>query len=193
MPRSRSSAASATKSLRYRANGCRPSSEVGTPIAAISPMGSRSLAAWICRTTVRRRQSCSNTTPIRRPLVLKRVSRSGNGCRRCGQRADQFNSLHEQLIAIWRKLRALSSASRLHFTAVADSQEDWGNLDYLRDTAMQAGWQTFSLPVERIGWNGTKFVDEFNRADRGAGQTLSVGMAGTRRLRAGVARERQCR
>ena len=45
---------------------------------------------------------------------------------------------------------------------MADSQEDWGNLDYLRDTAIQAGWQTFSLPVERIGWNGTKFVDEFN-------------------------------
>jgi glutathionylspermidine synthase len=76
--------------------------------------------------------------------------------------ADQFNSLHEQLIAAWQTLRTRSSASRLHFTAVADSQEDWGNLDYLRDTAMQAGWQTFSLPVERIGWNGSKFVDEFN-------------------------------
>lgn len=76
--------------------------------------------------------------------------------------SDQFNSLHEQLIAIWQKLRARSSAPRLHFAAVADSQEDWGNLDYLRDTAIQAGWQTFSLPVERIGWNGAKFVDEFN-------------------------------
>ncbi len=78
--------------------------------------------------------------------------------------ADQFNSLHEQLIAVWQKLRARSIASRVHFTAVADSQEDRGNLEYLRDTAIQAGWQTFSLPVERIGWNGTKFVDEFNLA-----------------------------
>jgi len=76
--------------------------------------------------------------------------------------SDQFNSLHEQLIAIWQKLRARSSASWLHFAAVGDSPEDWGNLDYLRDTAIQAGWQTFSLPVERIGWNGAKFVDEFN-------------------------------
>ena len=76
--------------------------------------------------------------------------------------SDQFNSLHEQLIAAWRKLRARSSASRLHFAAVADSQEDWGNLDYLRDTAIQAGWQTLALPIERIGWNGTTFVDEFN-------------------------------
>lgn len=76
--------------------------------------------------------------------------------------ADQFNSLHEKLIDAWRALRTASGETRMHFAAVADSQEDWGNLDYLRDTAMQAGWQTFGLPVERIGWNGTKFVDEFN-------------------------------
>ncbi|MGZ8993012.1 MAG: glutathionylspermidine synthase family protein [Burkholderiaceae bacterium] len=76
--------------------------------------------------------------------------------------ADQFNSLHEKLIDGWRALRASSGTTRLHFAAVADSQEDWGNIDYLRDTAIQAGWQTFALPVERIGWNGVNFVDEFN-------------------------------
>lgn len=76
--------------------------------------------------------------------------------------ADQFNSLHEKLIDAWRTLRAASEETRLHFAAVSESQEDWGNLDYLRDTAIQAGWQTFALPVERIGWNGTQFVDEFN-------------------------------
>ena len=76
--------------------------------------------------------------------------------------ADQFNSLHEKLTDAWRTLRTASGETRLHFAAVADSQEDWGNLDYLRDTALQAGWQTFALPVEQIGWNGTKFVDEFN-------------------------------
>ena len=76
--------------------------------------------------------------------------------------ADQFNSLHEKLIDAWRALRAASNETRLHFVAVSESQEDWGNLDYLRDTAIQAGWQTFALPVERIGWNGTQFVDEFN-------------------------------
>lgn len=76
--------------------------------------------------------------------------------------ADQFNSLHEQLIAAWKAMKVESSVSRLHFAAVADSSEDWGNLEYLRDTAMQAGWQTIALPVARIGWNGTRFVDEFN-------------------------------
>jgi len=83
---------------------------------------------------------------------------------------DQFNSLHEKLIEAWRALRELSrnpasnlaGEQRLHFVAVADSAEDWGNVEYLRDTAMQAGWKTFALPVERIGWNGATFVDEFN-------------------------------
>jgi glutathionylspermidine synthase len=76
--------------------------------------------------------------------------------------ADQFNSLHEKLVDAWRALRATSTDARLHFAAVADSAEDWGNTEYLRDTAIQAGWQTVALPVERIGWNGKAFVDEFN-------------------------------
>ncbi|MEP6610059.1 MAG: glutathionylspermidine synthase family protein [Burkholderiaceae bacterium] len=76
--------------------------------------------------------------------------------------ADQFNSLHEKLIDAWRRLKTISPDARLHFAAVGDSQEDWGNLEYLRDTALQSGWQTVALPVERIGWNGKQFVDEFN-------------------------------
>ena len=76
--------------------------------------------------------------------------------------ADQFNSIHERLIAAWQRLFAASGAPRLHFTAVGESEEDWGNLEYLRDTAIQAGWRTFALPIERIGSNGSTFVDEFN-------------------------------
>ena len=76
--------------------------------------------------------------------------------------ADQFNSIHERLIAAWQRLRASSGAQRLHFTAVGDNEEDWGNLEYLRDTAIQAGWTTFALAIERVGFNGNAFVDEFN-------------------------------
>ena len=76
--------------------------------------------------------------------------------------ADQFNSIHEKLIAAWQRLRQASNVKRLHFTAIADSEEDWGNVQYLRDTALQAGWTTFALAVERIGYNGLAFVDEFN-------------------------------
>jgi glutathionylspermidine synthase len=74
--------------------------------------------------------------------------------------ADQFNSIHEKLIDAWKRLRA-RGGERLHFATVADAEEDWGNLNYLRDTAVQAGWQTFALAIERIGYNGA-FVDEFN-------------------------------
>jgi len=76
--------------------------------------------------------------------------------------ADQFNSIHEKLIDAWRGLLARSAPQRLHFAAVAESEEDWGNVNYLRDTALQAGWQTFALPIEQIGHNGAAFVDEFN-------------------------------
>jgi len=76
--------------------------------------------------------------------------------------ADQFNSIHERLIDGWKRLRGASRAQRLHFAAVDASEEDWGNLEYLRDTAIQAGWPTVALAIERIGFNGSAFVDEFN-------------------------------
>jgi glutathionylspermidine synthase len=80
----------------------------------------------------------------------------------CRPEADQFNSIHEKLIVAWENLRARSAARLLHFAAVEGHAEDWGNVNYLRDTATQAGWSTIALPVERIGFNGRDFVDEFN-------------------------------
>jgi glutathionylspermidine synthase len=76
--------------------------------------------------------------------------------------ADQFNSIHEKLIAAWTRLKASTAGERLHFTAVSedDSVEDWGNLEYVRDTAMQAGWSTVSLPIDQIGHAGIDFVDQ---------------------------------
>lgn len=85
-----------------------------------------------------------------------------------GPQVDQFNSIHEKLIAAWQRLRARcgEGTARIHFAAVADSEEDWGNVEYLRDTAIQAGFATIALPVERIGVQpsvqGLRFVDEFN-------------------------------
>jgi len=76
--------------------------------------------------------------------------------------ADQFNSIHDRLIEAWRRFHAASRARRLHFAAAGAGGEDWGNLEYLRDTAVQAGWSTIALPVERIGLQGGTFVDEFN-------------------------------
>ena len=76
--------------------------------------------------------------------------------------ADQFNSLHEKLIANWRALAVTWSANTpVHFTCAGDSEEDCGNLDYLRDVATQAGVTTKFIAVEDIGWNDARgaFLD----------------------------------
>jgi glutathionylspermidine synthase len=66
--------------------------------------------------------------------------------------SDQFNSLHEKLIAQWKWLKAEHGYDHVHFTCGAESEEDGGNLDYLRDTAMQAGLQAPWISIEEIGW-----------------------------------------
>ena len=81
--------------------------------------------------------------------------------------ADQFNSLHEKLIANWRALATTWSANTLvHFTCAADSEEDCGNIDYLRDVATQAGVTTKFVAIDDIGWDGTsgRFVDTDDEA-----------------------------
>jgi glutathionylspermidine synthase len=81
--------------------------------------------------------------------------------------ADQFNSIHEKLIEQWKVL-APSIPGSLYFGSVKDSPEDLGNLEYLRDTAMQAGMQTEQLFIEEIGFDsGTgRFVgNNFERID----------------------------
>jgi len=73
---------------------------------------------------------------------------------------DQFNSLHEALISAWL---ARPLPGGIHFTCQRDSAEDRTTVEYLRDTAAQAGLATAFLHVDEIGWNGTGFVDLGNR------------------------------
>lgn len=78
--------------------------------------------------------------------------------------ADQFNSIHEKLIASWQDIAAdLPNPKAIHFTCVATSDEDVGNLEYLRDTATQAGIDARFVAIEEIGWNGESFVDQIDR------------------------------
>jgi len=72
--------------------------------------------------------------------------------------ADQFNSLHEKLIARFAQIRA-DTAGPLHVACVRDNEEDLGNAEYLRDCALQAGWDARPIFVEDIGWDGARFVD----------------------------------
>jgi glutathionylspermidine synthase len=77
--------------------------------------------------------------------------------------ADQFNSIHEKLIARWKALHESSLRGRfLHFTCLEHSDEDFGNVEYLRDTAQQAGFDTAFIYVGDIGWasDARVFVDE---------------------------------
>ena len=71
--------------------------------------------------------------------------------------ADQFNSIHEALIAAWP---AMNLPDRVHFTCMRDTAEDRGNVDYLRDTAIQAGGDAPFLFMDEIGWDGRRFVDQ---------------------------------
>lgn len=72
--------------------------------------------------------------------------------------ADQYNSIHERLIARWQ---AVGGARHLHLTGLTGDSEDAGTLTYLADTASQAGLATTLLDIADIGWreDGGGFVD----------------------------------
>jgi len=73
---------------------------------------------------------------------------------------DQFNSLHEKLIARWRAFRAkLPLSTVLHLSCVKDNEEDWVTTEYLRDTALQAELDARFVFIEDVGWNTEQFVD----------------------------------
>ena len=78
---------------------------------------------------------------------------------------DQFNSMHEKLVAAWQ---AYGIEGVLHFTSIgpglAAYLEDRGTTEYMRDTAHQAGLETRLLDIETIGWDGRSFVDADGRA-----------------------------
>jgi len=73
--------------------------------------------------------------------------------------ADQFNSLHERLIEAWK---SIASRGKTWFTSISGNIEDHMTVNYLRDTAIQAGLETQYIEVERLGWNHDRelFVDE---------------------------------
>jgi glutathionylspermidine synthase len=64
---------------------------------------------------------------------------------------DQFNSIHEKLIAKWKDIDPFLSKP-IYFAAL-DNPEDQLTVTYLRDTAQQAGLPTLQMFMEEIGWN----------------------------------------
>ncbi len=76
------------------------------------------------------------------------------------RRADQFNSLHDRLIAGWQ---ALAPGRKIHFAGMLDNPEDAATLAYLADTAIQAGATVALVAMDAIGRNPKGiFVDAAN-------------------------------
>ena len=64
---------------------------------------------------------------------------------------DQFNSIHEKLIAKWKDIDPY--LSKPVYFAGLDNAEDQLTITYLRDTAQQAGLDTLQMFMNEIGWN----------------------------------------
>ena len=77
--------------------------------------------------------------------------------------ADQFNSLHERLIARWR---AVVGDNFVHLACMMRSVEDRVTLAYIEDCAEQAGLPTKALDMGDIGLDRSTFVDRSGRAVR---------------------------
>jgi glutathionylspermidine synthase len=74
---------------------------------------------------------------------------------------DQFNSLHEALIAGWGEV---GKGRPLHLAGLIDDPEDGGTLAYMEDCARQAGLSTQRIPMAAIGRTAKgQFVDAANQ------------------------------
>jgi glutathionylspermidine synthase len=76
---------------------------------------------------------------------------------------DQFNIIHSALVQHWKTMpQFLPSREPVHFAYMEGQTEDFGNTEYLRSTAEQAGLSTVILPIEKIGWDQqqSEFVDD---------------------------------
>lgn len=77
-------------------------------------------------------------------------------------KADQFNSIHEKLIAHYKVIRQWMKSNRMHFCCTEDSLEDLMTVKYLEDVARQAGLDTRFLYMEQLGFDTQKqcFTDD---------------------------------
>jgi glutathionylspermidine synthase len=74
--------------------------------------------------------------------------------------ADQFNSLHEKLVARWAEV---AGKTFVHIAAMSASVEDFGTAAYLADCAAQAGAAAALLDMSDIGLKDASFYDRDGR------------------------------
>ncbi len=73
--------------------------------------------------------------------------------------ADQFNSLHEKLVDRWNALAKAENKPFVHFAGCTEVREDLITLEYMRETAVEAGLQTKTIDISDIAHDGEGFVD----------------------------------
>lgn len=76
---------------------------------------------------------------------------------------DQFNSIHEKLVDYWKYLTAYMNPRHIYFASLTNI-EDVTNIEYIRDCATQAGFDTEFIPIQDIGW--AEEIEEFISGDR---------------------------
>jgi glutathionylspermidine synthase len=75
--------------------------------------------------------------------------------------ADQFNSIHEKLVARWASLVQEEPDTMYFLASIEAGYEDWGNLQYMADTALQGGWNIHIEEIEQLGYDSiqNEYVD----------------------------------
>lgn len=78
---------------------------------------------------------------------------------------DQFNSIHEKLVEYWKYLRPHLNHGPVHFATIGQAVEDVVTVQYMRDTAEQAGHETLLMDMMEIGWDeaGHRWLDPDDR------------------------------
>ena len=71
---------------------------------------------------------------------------------------DQFNSIHDKLVAYWSFLKDYLYREPLYFACVKRSLEDLTTTEYLRDCAIQGGLDTRFIFIDEIGWDSDREV-----------------------------------
>jgi glutathionylspermidine synthase len=88
-----------------------------------------------------------------------------------GEGFDQWNSLHDALVARWKEMadagRLPGDVLHLLHTNAETSGEDLMTVGYIAETARQAGLTCELVPIERVGFHeGSGFVDDAGQAMR---------------------------
>lgn len=75
---------------------------------------------------------------------------------------DQFNSIHEKLMAHFEVIKPWLNSNLMHFTCIDGHAEDFMTTKYLQDVAEQSGLSTWFTYINQIGFDNNlrRFVDE---------------------------------